>query len=281
MQTPRASRNNKRKCKIDPQLFCYVCGKYDSFTKPFDATTKYSYKQWFNKDLKLDKKWCPNQLCERCATSFKIWKTSEDSSTVFHLKTPMIWMNQQNHSDDCYFCLTVLNADCSKIQYPNLKSATKAIPWSKNELLGFKRDEETRSTEEDESSEQVGSSVQVAITEEVNVKPTAVKRPKVTRKSKPVATTVSKDNLQNSKSVPEQPLKRKHSQINSGNLDDESVNCENEHTGDTPVLLSTEKLQSFLDSVGFTSKQVKTFISKLKKQKCLLPGAEKGLKMKH
>ena len=46
----------------------------------------------------------------------------------------MVWREQANHVDDCYFCMTDVAGFSSKskgnIKYPNLPSAIRSIPHS-------------------------------------------------------------------------------------------------------------------------------------------------------
>ena len=55
---------------------------------------------------------------------------------AFNFEVPMVWREPQNHTDDCYFCLsniTGFNASSrKKIKYPNLRSAMRPITHSDN-----------------------------------------------------------------------------------------------------------------------------------------------------
>jgi len=134
MISPTASgRRRRRKCLNDPQLFCYICSKYCTSTRPFTAALHEAFGQWFNplKPLNLDKKWCPNEVCDQCYTGLVAFLRAEANS--FRFKTPTIWRHQDNHEDDCHFCLTVINTDCSKITYPDIKSVDKPTLYSEGE----------------------------------------------------------------------------------------------------------------------------------------------------
>ena len=51
----------------------------------------------------------------------------------------MIWQEQKNHVDDCYFCLVNVKGynkrNKHKLQYPNLASALRPIPHSEEILV--------------------------------------------------------------------------------------------------------------------------------------------------
>ena len=56
--------------------------------------------------------------------------TKEKWSSAFGI--PMIWREQRNHYDECYFCMTNISGFNSKnngsILYPNVSSVMKPIP---------------------------------------------------------------------------------------------------------------------------------------------------------
>jgi hypothetical protein len=61
-----------------------------------------------------------------------MWFSKKLKSLSFGI--PMIWREQQNHYDDCYFCMTNVRgfnkANRHKIVYPNLSSALRPVPHS-------------------------------------------------------------------------------------------------------------------------------------------------------
>ena len=77
---------------------------------------------------------------------------------------PMVWREQANHVDDCYFCMTNVARFSSKskgnINYPNLPSAIRPIPHSADRPLPLFTslpelvDEPVSSTSEDSSLEE-------------------------------------------------------------------------------------------------------------------------------
>jgi len=94
-----------RQFKNDPNRFCYICGKLTSAKEKRSITshTKKLYKAHFDCDIAgKDKSWAPRVCCLTCVKTL---------STVYarknvHLKfgMPMIWREQKDHSNDCYFC---------------------------------------------------------------------------------------------------------------------------------------------------------------------------------
>ena len=66
-------------------------------------------------------------MCRKCKAVDKTKKT-------IAFAVPMVWREQANHFDDCYFCMTDVAGFSSKskgnIKYPNLPSAIRSIPHS-------------------------------------------------------------------------------------------------------------------------------------------------------
>lgn len=76
-----------------------------------------------------DKNWCPRTVCSTCVEELKQWTKGEEA---MRLNVQVIWWEQTNHSDDCYFCKCKVLEYSSKtrenIACLNLPSALRVIP---------------------------------------------------------------------------------------------------------------------------------------------------------
>ena len=118
----------RRKCKLDPDEFCYICG---SFATPKQRTTitdsvQKVYHAYFG--IKLGdqyKPWAPHSFCRSCVENLREWTKGKRKNLSFGI--PMVWRKQRNHYDDCYFCIVNISGHSSRtksvITYPNLPSA--------------------------------------------------------------------------------------------------------------------------------------------------------------
>lgn len=122
-----------RKCVNSPDSFCYICGEYTVLKQQLNITdfVKKVYFAYFG--LKLgdeDKVWAPHKVCKRCVEDLRNW--FKGKKKAFRFGIPMVWREQKNHSDDCYFCSINVKGYNSKwkrsISYPNLQSAIRPIP---------------------------------------------------------------------------------------------------------------------------------------------------------
>ena len=77
-----------------------------------------------------DKSWAPHVICTSCSSGLRDWLNKRKLSMPFAI--PMVWREQKNHYDDCYFCLIDIIGFSSKnkhtIVYPDLESARRPIP---------------------------------------------------------------------------------------------------------------------------------------------------------
>lgn len=118
---------SKRKCKNDPNVFCYICDKYANKNQRFDITdfVKECYKNYFNLEISHeDKSWVPHKVCQTCVATLRNWSYGKGESMSFC--QPMIWREPKSH-DDCYFCACVNlhgynSKNCKNIEYPNVTS---------------------------------------------------------------------------------------------------------------------------------------------------------------
>jgi hypothetical protein len=76
-----------------------------------------------------DKKFAPHVVCKTCAKNLRQWSTGLRESMPFGI--PMVWCEQKNHYDDCYFCLCKITGfnkrNKEAIIYPNLESAIRPV----------------------------------------------------------------------------------------------------------------------------------------------------------
>ena len=127
--------SSRRKCKLDPNIFCYICGSF-TVSKQRQGITdfvKKAYLAYF--EVKVgdqDKNWAPHQVCRTYVENLRQWTKQKRKTIGFAV--PMIWREQENHVDDCYFCMTNVAGFSSKskgsIKYPYLLSAIRPIPHS-------------------------------------------------------------------------------------------------------------------------------------------------------
>ena len=101
-----------RNCKNNPDLFCYICGKFTPKSKrrPISDFVKDSYIKKFQSNISdLKKNWTPNICCNSCRLGF--------NDKNFTMETPMIWREPKDHTSDCYFC---------SVDLPNFRSVINA-----------------------------------------------------------------------------------------------------------------------------------------------------------
>ena len=124
-----------RKCINSPNAFCYICGEFTVAVDKCSVTTniKKLYHAYFG--IKLgdqDKDFAPHVACKACVSKLRMWYNKKLKNLPFGI--PMVWREQQNHHDDCYFCMISTKGfnkrNKSKIIYPNLKSAIRPVPHS-------------------------------------------------------------------------------------------------------------------------------------------------------
>ena len=126
-----------RKCTNSPNCFCYICGE---FTVAGDkcnitANVKKLYHAYFAVKLgDQDKNFAPHIVCKPCVSKLRMWWQKKLANLPFGV--PMVWREQQNHYNDCYFCMTKTRGfnkkNKYKICYPNLKSAIRPVPHGAN-----------------------------------------------------------------------------------------------------------------------------------------------------
>lgn len=123
---------SSRKCKNSPDIFCYVCGDLTTSKQQRNITEfiKKAYHAYFGYKLgDQDKPWAPHKVCLQCVEVLRKWTKGTRSSLPFGI--PMVWREQKNHIDDCYFCSCDVKGFNSKnkhiIQYPDLPCARPPV----------------------------------------------------------------------------------------------------------------------------------------------------------
>lgn len=126
--------NMSRNCVNHPDNFCYICGEltFKEQRRSLTPAVKKCYEQYFGcKVGDQGKNWAPHVCCSTCVKRLGDWVKG---CRHMNFAIPMIWREQQDHSSDCYFCLTQIKGISSKsrhtVKYPNLKSAMRPVPHS-------------------------------------------------------------------------------------------------------------------------------------------------------
>ena len=97
-------------------------------------TMKKAYGLYFNREVaNSDKNYIPNYCFPHCLRYLLGWLNGTPMSIKFAF--PIIYKEQQNHVDDCYFCLAQLSSGINrykkrKVDYTDLKSAQGPLPHS-------------------------------------------------------------------------------------------------------------------------------------------------------
>ncbi|XP_076804583.1 uncharacterized protein LOC143448650 [Clavelina lepadiformis] len=122
-----------RKCKNDPDRFCYICGKVTLRSRQAKITqfVKKAYYAYFGVKLgDQDKAFAPHICCKACVENLRLWSLKKIKSLPFGI--PMVWREGKDHVTDCYFCMTNLQGINRKnkqhVKYPDVSSAMKPVP---------------------------------------------------------------------------------------------------------------------------------------------------------
>jgi hypothetical protein len=93
-------------CVNSPNSFCYTCGEFLIKNHQRNVThfvTKVYYAYFGVKLGDVNKPWAPQKVCYVCVEDLRRWVKGKKKS--FRFGVPMIWREQKNHRDHCYFCL--------------------------------------------------------------------------------------------------------------------------------------------------------------------------------
>lgn len=121
-----------RGCKNCPNSFCYICGEFvvKKHQRNITDFVKKVYFAYFGVKIgDQEKHWAPHKVCYVCVEDLRKWSKKEKKA--FRFAVPMVWREQKNHSDDCYFCSIDVSGYNSRnkkvIVYPNLPSAIRPV----------------------------------------------------------------------------------------------------------------------------------------------------------
>lgn len=122
-----------RRCVNSLNSFCYICGEFmvKKHQRNITEFVKNVYFAYFGVKLgDQEKSWAPHKVCYVCVEDLRKWSNRKKKS--FKFGVPMVWREQKNHTDDCYFCMVDVSGYNSKnkkgISYPNLHSALRPVP---------------------------------------------------------------------------------------------------------------------------------------------------------
>ena len=123
----------KRHCKNSPDSFCYICGSFvvKQQKQNITETVKKLYYEYFMVKLgDQDKVWHLTLFAVLVSNHCETGKQEKKASLPFGI--PMVWREQKNHCDDCYFCMVDTSGFNTKnkktIAYPSLPSAIRPVP---------------------------------------------------------------------------------------------------------------------------------------------------------
>jgi len=149
-----------RKCVNHPDNFCYVCGDLTFKDQQWSLTplVKKCYELYFGYKVgDQDKNWASHICCLTCVKCLTDWAKG---SRLMNFAIPMVWREPQDHSSDCYFCITQIKGISSKskhtVKYPNLPSAMRPVPHNEDLCIPHPP---THLTIEDESEHEAATEV--------------------------------------------------------------------------------------------------------------------------
>lgn len=117
-------------CKNSPDFFCYICGLFTSTTdrRTVSDEIRKLYFDYFRVHVNQDNSWQPNYVCSTCRRNLSKWSNSNGKMAF---GAPMLWREQFDHENDCYFCLTNLKGATmgkrQSIVYANVSTVTKTV----------------------------------------------------------------------------------------------------------------------------------------------------------
>jgi hypothetical protein len=131
---------SRRSCKLDPDQFCYICGRYGIKSQlcKFTEVVKEAYRLYFGFSIShQDKPWAPHVCCVTCSNRLRDWYHDNGKPRPFYA-SPAVWTEPRDH-DDCYFCKTKIANGIFKgadsVTYPEGTSATKAVAATPDEPI--------------------------------------------------------------------------------------------------------------------------------------------------
>ncbi len=90
--------------------FCYCCGHYcPDKSYPLTEAFKTAYHRYFKLQVgDQDKNWAPSQVCPTCFHNLISWDRTRGQKSSLLVTVPVQWREPLNHTDDCFFCKTVV-----------------------------------------------------------------------------------------------------------------------------------------------------------------------------
>ena len=124
-----------RSCRHHPDSFCYICGNFTTKKdrRRITENIKKLYAAYFSpcKIGDQEKPWAPHICCKTCQARLCAWV---NKGIPMPFGIPMMWREQRDHFNDCYFCKTEIKnyrkASIQKLNYPCVSSAIRPIPHS-------------------------------------------------------------------------------------------------------------------------------------------------------
>ena len=100
----------RRKCVNDPDVFCYICGKY-ALPKRRGKITDFvekAYSSYFGVKLgDQNKPWDPHSACKSCVEHLREWTNGKRKSGL-SFGVPMVWREPSNTSITAIFAWYIL-----------------------------------------------------------------------------------------------------------------------------------------------------------------------------
>lgn len=130
-----SAESNSKSCMNLNNFFCNICGKFATKCqrRPISEKIRALYQAYFNRQI-VTEHFAPNICCKTCESNITMWSNGRRKSMPFAV--PMIWREQKNHIDDCYFCLTKISGFTNKtkdsILYKDCESVDKPIGHSED-----------------------------------------------------------------------------------------------------------------------------------------------------
>ena len=129
--------SSKRKCRLSPDSFCYICGYYigsehqkHKISRGTKLVTVYS--AYFGMPIdNQEKTWSPHVCCKSCRSTLKRWLEGKIKCMPFAITR--IWQEPTDHLNDCYFCMVNVpyyrkSNDKKSIVYPSIPSSIAPVP---------------------------------------------------------------------------------------------------------------------------------------------------------
>ena len=122
------------RCLNKPDNFCYICGQITFAQQKHKITSLIEKAYYLYFGCKIgdqDKSWAPHICYNTCASNLQQWFCKKRKAKPFGI--PMVWREQADHMNDCYFCLVLPVKELSRkkrhsIIYPHISLARRPVP---------------------------------------------------------------------------------------------------------------------------------------------------------